>query len=134
VRKGGEEVSDDLTLKLFEKIDGKLDGLLDRTARLEERQEAARVATEHSRNNASLAIKALTDQFVGLRGELEQAGERHQALVIRVVKVEDAQQVLSDKVTGAALKSGGIGAGIGTGIGAALTYLVDPILKKLGIT
>ncbi|HVL74234.1 MAG TPA: hypothetical protein VM434_20360, partial [Beijerinckiaceae bacterium] len=115
-------------------LDKKMDDVRDRVSRIEERQAAAKEATEHSRTNAKMAldglgakIDKLGAQAVKVEGDVLLLAEKHDGLQVRVVKVEDAQKVLDARVHSAAMKGGGVGGGIGFGIGTALWLFAQPL-------
>jgi hypothetical protein len=100
-------------------------------ARVEERQKADQESAQHWRAN----IKQVMGEIVPRR-EInsmhkvlsDKIDDNNEAIIIRVVKLEDAMETARDIARQAAIRSGGIGAGIGGGIMA----VVFAAAKKLG--
>lgn len=123
-------MSDDLSRRILETVDTaveKLDDLRERTTRVEEQSRAAERAREHSRNGAEMSMIGLTKQVSDLRQEtqtgLAKIGDDYSRLDIRVIKVEDAQKILNDQVSSAALRGGGFGGLIITAVTGAIAVI-----------
>lgn len=108
----------------LDKLDGKVDDLRDRTARVETQAEAAEMAREHSRNSSKMAMDGVVHQLVELRREtasgIDKMDTKYDRLEIRVVELEVARRLLDDSARAAAVKGGGIGGMIATAVSAAI--------------